>query len=156
MKSLKILSLLILASSFMLSACDFKKSDPIALAEKTNPNPSGQSLRPEDQVISFGHLQKTVLITCKNCHAETQNEKRKPLLLTIEHFKGRLADVAESISTDSMPPEEKGYKPLTACEKAQLDKWVELGTPEVTTTKVYDLLECRPGGTPPPVVEPPP
>lgn len=169
--------MVMVASSFLFSGCDFKKSDPMTLLEMVNPPPQGLGnggdtsgeetpqepiLAPEEQLITFAHLQKTSLVSCKDCHSKTSNPNKKPLLITIDHYKARLDAVISEISTGSMPPVDDGYLPLTDCEKAMLEKWIELGTPETTNVKVYDLAVCNPNPpieppieVPPPATEPP-
>ncbi len=144
---------MVLASSFVLSACDFKKSDPINLAVRANPEPTSQG-RPEDQLITFSHLQKTAFVSCKGCHSNPE----KTVLRTHAEYLSKLDDVVLAIHEERMPPFKKKpeYKPLTNCEKAMLEKWVELGAPETTEVKVYDLAVCNPTEPPPVVVEPPP
>lgn len=98
----------------------------------------------EDSVLNLDLIQGQVLNSCVKCHSPA---KKEPTLVTIEEIKENLMDIQEEVNGNHMPPK----KPLTDCQKALLNKWIELGTPESTDIKAGQLAACHDTGT----VQPP-
>lgn len=109
--------------------------DPIV-----DPNPTDPGI-PED-AITFDHLLKSAFVSCAGCHTTTKKPIRKPILLTIEDYRQNIGKVQATVMADEMPQTDSGDQLLTPCEKAMMNKWIELGTPEKTEFSKSNLPEC--------------
>jgi uncharacterized membrane protein len=94
--------------------------------------------KPDDVFISFATITKDVVSTCVKCHKV--DRPGKPQLTTIANYIKEMATVLDEVNANEMPP--AGMAPLTACQKALLQKWYDLGAPETSNVNVKSLPEC--------------
>ena len=101
---------------------------------------------PEDAVLNLDLIQGQVLNSCVKCHAPF---KKEPTLVTIEEIRQNITDIQDDVNGNHMPPK----KPLTDCQKALLNKWIELGTPDSSDIKAGQIPACHnsTGNAQPPV-----
>lgn len=90
-------------------------------------------------MVTFDTVKSYSLRSCQNCHSGTQS----PALITYSDVKNNLDQIVEEISTDSMPPTDEGYQLLGTCQKAILQKWIELGAPENSDVLIATIPECQ-------------
>ncbi len=50
--------------------------------------------------------------------------------------------VLSEVSGGDMPPAQSGFSQLTTCQKAVLQKWFDLGSPDESGIAVNTLPEC--------------
>ena len=92
-----------------------------------------------DNKVTFDTIKSYSMRSCQNCHSGTQS----PALITYSDIKNNLDQIIEEISTDSMPPTDEGYQLLDTCQKALLQKWIEIGSPESSDVLVATIPECN-------------
>lgn len=88
--------------------------------------------------ITFDLVKSSSLKTCQTCHSAEMDTAEKVLV--------QRADILAEVQSEEMPPRSRGFQPLTACEKAILETWIEdqiQGRTEIL--RVKDLAAC--GGT---------
>jgi hypothetical protein len=112
---------------------------------------TGEEIQPTD-ALDWTTLNTKVLITCTTCHASSV----KPNLITRDDYRIYLQLVLSEVQSDSMPPINLGYDPLTPCQKSLLNEWVNQGGPELTNLFVRDFPECQTNTSPIKPNEPPP
>jgi len=98
----------------------------------------------ENAILNVDLIQGQVLSSCVKCHAPF---KKEPTLVTIEEIRQNITDIQDDVNGNHMPPK----KPLTDCQKALLNKWIELGTPDSSDIKAGQIPACHNTGT----VQPP-
>lgn len=140
-------SLLILTLS--LQACNYNTS-------KSSPTSVNSVTSTPDAVVNLAFAQAQTQV-CLNCH---KSGGQRPDLSSKAALISHGRDIMTELSDDSMPPVENGYTSFTACEKAALQKWYDLGSPDESDVKVNSLPECLTAGTTKPTeptspVEPP-
>jgi hypothetical protein len=119
-------------------------TEPPPVVEPPEEPPPVENPTPVDEeTITFALLQKTAFISCAECHSKTKNPQKKPLLTNLEQYQARLNDVQSEVNADDMPETDEGATLLTACEKAMMNKWIDLGAPSETGFKISDLQECK-------------
>ncbi len=91
-----------------------------------------------EAMINFALIQ-TKMAVCLDCHSAG---KKKPELTSKQTFIDHADDILSEVLDESMPPKKKGYAAFTACEKAALQKWYDLGAPDDSTVEVNSLVEC--------------
>lgn len=91
-----------------------------------------------ETMINFAFIQSNTAV-CLNCHSAG---KKQPELTSKQAFIDHADDILSEVLDESMPPKKKGFAAFSACEKAALQKWYELGTPDTSNTKVNSLPEC--------------
>lgn len=91
-----------------------------------------------ENMIDYAFI-KSKTAVCLDCHSAGQ---RRPELTTKDFLTSNANDVFNEIFDETMPPQKKGYTPFTACEKAALKKWFDLGSPDTSTITVNSLPEC--------------
>jgi cytochrome c553 len=91
------------------------------------------------QFVGDHVIQKVVLGVCLHCH---DAGGKQPQLNSIALIKSNIKNIVADVTADDMPSPRKGDKPLSACQKAILNKWVELQTPRTSTVSVASLPEC--------------
>ncbi len=90
-----------------------------------------------ETMINFAFIQ-TKMAVCLNCHAAG---KKEPELTTKQNLIDHADDILSEVLSDSMPPKKK-FASFTACEKASLQKWYDMGAPDESNTAVNSLVEC--------------
>lgn len=86
--------------------------------------------------ISSDLVQKSVLGTCIQCHNN---------FAEINNIRAGIKEIQSRISSDQMPPADRGFKPLDACLKSILQQWVSEGLPDQSQTLVSNLVGCNQG-----------
>lgn len=89
--------------------------------------------------ISFSLIQKSILYTCKDCHAGVN----QPYLNNLEDYKAHRDQILLQVNENKMPQVKKGYAPLSDCQKGVLKKWIDLGLPEESTETFSSVPECQ-------------
>ncbi len=129
---------------FIATSCNYKmqKQDPAGN--------SGQGSLSADAVISYEIVSSYSMHTCQSCHAGVS----KPGLDSIDLVRANSSKVMTEVEGNKMPPPEKGYSSLSDCQKAIMKKWVDIGMPESSSSRVSELPECKSIGsvTPPPII----
>lgn len=137
-------ALIILFSIGFLQSCEYKKI-------KTMPGGDNNLLAVSpDAKIDFSFVSAQVKV-CLDCHS---SGKKQPELSSRQALIDNASDILSEVNSDSMPPTSKGYAAFTACQKASLQKWFDLGAPDESTVNVNTIPECA--VTIPPVVVTPP
>lgn len=54
----------------------------------------------------------------------------------------KLPKILQMTESGKMPPAAKGYAPLTACQQAVLQLWIERGAPETSAELIGPLPAC--------------
>ncbi|MBO9667158.1 MAG: hypothetical protein J7501_10130 [Bdellovibrio sp.] len=148
---------LLLATSFLalsLSGCSYTMEE-IGLFKTGGTLLNSGKINPfSESVIDFYVVKNTALKTCLDCH----NGRGMNLGNEDEVFAMR-ATILDEVHSGSMPPVNKGYQPLSSCEKKILEVWLDNKTTSRAPQRVKDLYEC--GGsatqpTPAPTVTPQP
>ncbi len=123
----------ILVSVLLLQSCNYNdtKSGSTDEANKIT------AATPET-TISYELIRTNTTAVCLNCHSGT----RKPDLMTKEDLIFNSADILAEIFADDMPLDNP---PLTACQKATLQKWFDLGAPDQSDVTIKTLPECASG-----------
>lgn len=120
-----------------------------------DPGTSSQDTFSDTTTVSADVVQKSVLDTCLRCHSGSN----APALNTLDAIKANINKIQDEVTSNSMPPADAGYKPLSDCEKDILQEWVQKGMPDNSSKKVFDLAHCQSGvpQTPPkkPILEMP-
>jgi hypothetical protein len=88
--------------------------------------------------VSSETVMKSVLVSCQDCHTGS----RLPTLTSPGLVKASFNMVLSEVEGGDMPPQDRGYHPLTACQIAILKKWGELGSPDTSDVLVASLPEC--------------
>jgi hypothetical protein len=91
-----------------------------------------------EAMINFAFIQ-TKTAVCLNCHSAG---KKNPELTSKQHYIDHTDEILSEVLSESMPPKKKGFAPFTACEKAALQKWYDLGAPDESSISVNSLVEC--------------
>lgn len=91
-----------------------------------------------ETMINFAFIQSKTAV-CLNCHSAG---KKDPELTSKQAFMDHANDILSEVLSESMPPKKKGFSPFSACEKAALQKWYDLGAPDESNTAVNSLVEC--------------
>jgi hypothetical protein len=120
------------------TGCNFQK------IKATNESLSAEGMGPipADAVISWSLVKNSIMVNCTTCHGGVTS----PDLTGASGVRQNLIKVMDAVSSRGpkpMPPTDKGYKPLSACRIAVLQKWVDLGAPDDSTIKISDLAECK-------------
>jgi nitrate reductase cytochrome c-type subunit len=107
-----------------------------------------------EAMINFAYVQSKTAV-CLDCHSAG---KKNPELTSKQALIDQGEEILSEVLSESMPPKKKGYTAFTACEKAALQKWYDLGFPDDSAVTVNSLVECAvapPVVVTPPVTEPP-
>ncbi len=136
--------LIILFSIGFLQSCEYNKI-------KSTPGGDNNSLAISSEAkLDFAFVSAQVN-ACLDCHS---TGKKQPDLSSRQALIDNASDILSEINSDSMPPKKKGYASFTACQKASLQKWYDLGSPDESNVNVNTVPECA--VTAPPVVVNPP
>ena len=103
-----------------------------------------------DSPISYETISSYSLRTCMNCHSGQKN----PDLSTLSGIRANIDKIKNAIEISKMPPASDGYGPLTQCQKDILQKWIDLGMPEVSNSTAAEVASCKSIGGPPPELTP--
>jgi hypothetical protein len=95
-----------------------------------------------DATISTDTVRTRSLAVCLNCH---NGVTEPPDLRTAQAVKNNATDIQFHVNNNLMPPPNSGFPLLDACQRELLNKWIELGTPDVSTVKVTTLTNCPNG-----------
>ncbi|MBC7456749.1 MAG: hypothetical protein H7235_00620 [Bdellovibrionaceae bacterium] len=137
-------ALIILFSLGFLQSCEYNKI-------KTLPGGDNNNLAvSSDAKINFSFVSAQVKV-CLDCHS---SGKKQPELSSRQALIDNASDILSEVNSDSMPPTSKGYATFTACQKASLQKWFDLGAPAESTVNVNTIPECA-VAIPPVTVTPP-
>ena len=132
---LKFVTLTILALG--LAACS--NYDPFKSGEFLYDNTGGgNSILSQTSTIDWSLVQGSVLNTCTDCHAGKQN----PLLTSYTAVQENISTILSKVSSNAMPPASEGFSPLSACQVAVLQEWVNAGEPLTSTVTVSSLAAC--------------
>lgn len=93
----------------------------------TNPTPTPA---PSKVFITSALILNPVLASCARCHSS---------MATVSGIKKRISSIWSDVNSGSMPP----AGPLSACNKAILKKWIDLGQPDQSQVAVTDLPACK-------------
>ena len=107
---------------------------------------------PPNTLVGEQVIQQHVLAVCVHCHGKGGE---MPDLTTLANIRTELGDIVLDVNSDDMPRPALGDRPLDACQKAILNKWVELKTPAVSQVTVASLPACTTSSTDHPPANPP-
>lgn len=123
------LSKIVLLTVLLVSSCQIENTY-LQLTEKLDNNDSFKT----NPVVSFELVKTTTLSSCTQCHSGNN----EPTIVTDSDIKEHILLIQNEINNDSMPPS----NPLTDCQKAIINKWIELGLPDKTDLKTASLSAC--------------
>lgn len=123
---------------FGFQSCNYKNTKTEAVPTEST-NPQGTST-PEETFITFKQISSDAVASCIKCHKVEKTDK--PKLTLREDFIKNMNKVLEEVTGNEMPPADDGYSPLTDCQKAQLQQWYDLGSPEESNIPVSSLPAC--------------
>lgn len=118
---------------FAVSACDFHVDYQTNSEKIVN-----REALPLTATIDWNLMRTVVLHDCADCH----NGRTPPLLFELPEMQQNIQRVWDMASRGAMPPQQDPYTSLSSCWVAALKKWIELGTPDTSSTKVSVLPEC--------------
>jgi len=118
---------------FLFQGCNYSQpKDSASLS-------GGQGSFSSDSLITFDLIKNGTLQNCQACHSGSQ----APDLSTFATTAQQIQRIIIRTNDNSMPPANMGYTSLSACQKALLQKWMDLGTPETSTVNVGSVAECQ-------------
>lgn len=116
---------------FLICSCSYR------IEKNSNEKPAEVN----QQYLATSYIQKFPLKVCLDCHAGQES----PDLDTPDRIKSHFSSLQTKINNNDMPPLDQGYTSLSDCEKASVNKWIELGMPDESTIFVSSLPECATG-----------
>ena len=130
--ALKNIGFLIFLISFQLLAtsCSYK-------IDKDAATPSANTITSAPEaVISYSLVKTDSTAVCLKCH---NSGGQAPDLSTQKGMIENMGAVLSEVGSDDMP---LSAPPLTKCQKAILQKWYDLGSPDESTTTLKTIPEC--------------
>jgi hypothetical protein len=118
-----------------------------AEASDTNSNPGAFS---DKTTVDAAVVEESVLSTCVRCHSGN----KPPNLASLAGIMSNIGKIQTEVNSNSMPPADAGYSPLTDCQKEILQEWVAEGMPAKSNKKVLELSHCQQTGPKNPVETP--
>ncbi|MGE5086876.1 MAG: hypothetical protein ACM3MG_11290 [Bacillota bacterium] len=136
-----------LAVSFFLSGCNYAMEE-IGIFKTGNSKLNTNTMQQfSEETVTFDLLKTTSLKTCLQCHIH----KDGSIPLNTPDLAYNIRDsIMTEVSTGEMPPRDKGYPSLTACEKKLLQVWFDAQTNNLAAPRVKEVSECNGSATPEP------
>ena len=126
----KIYLIFLVIFQLVTTSCNYKiNKDP------QTPNATTITAVP-DAVISYSLVKTEAAAVCLKCHISSG---QAPDLSTKQALIDNMGMVLSEIAADDMP---LSAPPLTKCQKAVLQKWYDLGSPDESTTTLKTIPEC--------------
>lgn len=126
-----------ICSAIFLLSCNYNIiKNPQALGGSNN----SQTLPPNESAnLGWDLIKNSALTTCMSCHVGHTS----PELGSLGSVQQNLNKILTEVHSNSMPPAKNGYAPLSDCNKAILEVWIQQGAPPTSSTKVGDLPACK-------------
>jgi uncharacterized membrane protein len=105
--------------------------------DKTVEAPQNAALTAPETKITFDFIKTDTTAVCLKCHSG----RVEPELSTKESLIANMSEVLGAVMSNEMPPPKK-FASLTACQKAALQKWFDLGAPDESEVTLSSLPEC--------------
>ncbi|WP_340597017.1 hypothetical protein [Bdellovibrio sp. GT3] len=104
-----------------------------------------------ESLIDYYVVSNTALKTCLDCHSS-----KAPILDSEAKVYEYREDIMATVETGDMPPQRKGYKPLTECELQILRSYFDNKTNQRPPQRVKELSACADIPAPAPTATPSP
>jgi hypothetical protein len=118
----------------LITSCNYRVS-------KQSSQPGNESFKtppPETTPIDAALVKNYALSTCFDCHSG----RKQPTLNSLDAIRSNIDSISTEVTLDSMPPQRDGYLPLSDCQKAVLERWIELGMPDQSAVTMDELPAC--------------
>jgi hypothetical protein len=136
---------LLMVFIFALPACNYY------FTHGSSPDMKSHLKLDEKSTVNAMAIQQSVLYSCTNCHF---SGKRSPRLTNIEDIRHNIDAVLKVVNSNTMPPAQAGFEPLSDCEKDILASWVQEGMPDQSQTLILSVGHCQKNPIAPPNTTP--
>lgn len=117
----------------LITGCNYR-------VNKQSNQPGNETFKtpPATTPIDAALVKNYALSTCFDCHSG----RKQPTLNSLDAIRSNIDSISTEVTLDSMPPQRDGYLPLSDCQKAVLERWIELGMPDQSTVTMDELPAC--------------